>query len=178
MIKLIKDKQLKELLNKQEELDQLILKDIEIDQDERTTCLFVALMVELSEMMNELESFKYWKKNKNKTNHFEEAIDALHFVLSIINDLIPVLKTTEESLNIEIEKENYDKTKKLSYSELYLLISKIISDLVYENEEEAISAILITILIIIHKMGYTTEDMIKEYNRKYEINIQRQQEGY
>ena len=47
---------------------------------------FLALKTELFELANEIESFKYWKKSKNKTNQLEEACDVLHFILSIAID--------------------------------------------------------------------------------------------
>ena len=48
-----------------------------------------------------------------------------------------------------------------------------------DKEAEEVIDIIFNILIkMIKAAGFTYEDLIKEYDRKYEINIQRQKEGY
>ena len=85
---------LTELYDKQKQLDQLIVDNInninldgndEIFLSDRIT----ALGVEVSEFANEVEAFKYWKKNKrnNKTKQLAEYVDILHFWLSIGNTM-------------------------------------------------------------------------------------------
>ena len=86
--------ELKELFEMQDALDQTIVDSIngidlsgndEIFLSDRIT----ALGVEVSEFANEVEAFKYWKKNKrnNKEKQLAEYVDILHFWLSIGNTM-------------------------------------------------------------------------------------------
>lgn len=170
---------MKELQKKQLELDKFIynkqgipLSDLKLKEK------VVALDVELSEFANEIEFFKYWKVNKGKGKDkiIEEACDCLHFILSIAN-------TVKAELNYI---DMYIKGETLT--DMYLCIkSFLFKDFLYcgyqyneiDKEAEEVIDIIFNILIkMIKTVGFTYEDLIKEYDRKYEINIQRQKEGY
>jgi dimeric dUTPase (all-alpha-NTP-PPase superfamily) len=88
---------IKKLQNAQEKLDEFIVKknnitDIKIKEGFIRTK--IALLVEIGELANELETFKHWKKNKKPlaekgstelAKAKEELIDCLHFYLSWAN---------------------------------------------------------------------------------------------
>jgi len=85
---------LTELYEKQKQLDQLIVDGINnIDLDGNDIIFLsdriTALGVEVSEFANEVEAFKYWKRNKrsDKEKQLSEYVDILHFWLSIGNTM-------------------------------------------------------------------------------------------
>lgn len=82
---------LDKMLAAQNEFDQLVITShgIEWSQKERLRNTLVALDIELSEFANEAQWFKVWKKDKqiNQAKLLEEYIDALHFMLSIANQM-------------------------------------------------------------------------------------------
>ena len=170
---------MKELQKKQAELDKFIynkqgipLNDLKLKEK------IIALDVELSEFANEIEFFKYWKVNKGKNKILEEACDCLHFILSIANAL-------KVNLDEFVDIENIKNEKLFCYSveniyiatKLYLLEDVLDCEGTY-SREEATCIIFENLVMMILKIGFTYEDLIKEYDRKYEINIQRQKEGY
>lgn len=166
---------MKELQKKQLELDKFIyesnnINDIESLYDDK----IIALDVELSEFMNEVKTFKYWKKNKvmDSNKVIEEACDCLHFILSIANDKEVILG---EKRILKLFESIHD----LNF--LYICTKDILWRIIYSQVQcDAFNLqLLLELLIhILKELGFTYEDLIKEYDRKYEINIQRQREGY
>lgn len=166
---------MKELQKKQLELDKFIcesnnIADIESLYDNK----IIALDVELSEFMNEVKTFKHWKKNKeiDRSKVIEEACDCLHFILSIANDKDIELKI------IKLEKAFRD-LHDVNFA--YMCIKEMLWKDIYSGmqcNEFNLGVVLGILIYIIEELGFTYEDLIKEYDRKYEINIQRQVEGY
>lgn len=81
---------LKELQDKQKELDEFIVKSKKLtDTDSKKSFVRtkIALLVEIGELANELKTFKHWKSQKdiNWEKVKEELIDCLHFYLSWAN---------------------------------------------------------------------------------------------
>jgi len=108
---------LNELLNKQKELDNLVLKtnnDL-IAPKQILTSTILALIVEIGEMANEIRCFKHWSKkpSSKRVIILEEYVDALHFFLSIANQLgfneqdIVEMYNTKYNKNIERQLSNY-----------------------------------------------------------------------
>lgn len=159
----------KELQKKQEVLDNFIYKEngityvsyIELDK-------IIALDIELSEFMNEVKSFKYWKKNKDidRVKVLEEASDCLHFILSLANDNNIDLSLNVSLFNIDINK-CFSHIKKYIWYDIYL-----------GEEWGYLKLILKRLINILIQLDFTYEDLIQSYNNKYEINIKRQREGY
>lgn len=115
---------LKELYEKQRTLDDLILRtqfnidgrfDISEAHKQFITERQLAAFVELGELCNEIESFKYWKKNKknNREKQLKEYVDLLHFFLSIGNTMEFTYDEIENAYNekylenIERQKQGY-----------------------------------------------------------------------
>ena len=166
---------LRQLQEKQAELDKFIyesnnITDIASLYDKK----IIALDIELSEFMNEVRSFKYWKKNKeiNRNKVIEEACDCLHFILSLANDKELILKRNNVS---KLLKDIND----IDFA--YMCIKDILwRNICFEIQcaSSNLEAMLELLIYIIKQLDFTYEDLIKEYDRKYEINIQRQVEGY
>lgn len=172
---------MKELQKKQLELDKFIYESNNItDVGDIFYNKIIALDVELGEFINEVESFKYWKKmpkwkkfltyfkyKKSDWKALEEACDCLHFILSLANDMEVELKYMEAMKMSRDINLLYRYIKATLWKEIYI-----------EDDEKSLNKILSLLIGIIKELGFTYEDLIKEYDRKYEINIQRQREGY
>ena len=161
---------MKGLQNKQLELDKFIYESNNIvDTGDIYYDKIVALDVELGEFINEVKTFKYWKKNKvmDSNKVIEEACDCLHFILSLANDMEIELKYIEAMKMAKDVNLLYRFIKATLWKDIYL-----------DDESESMNKVLSLLIGIIKELGFTYEDLIKEYDRKYEINIQRQREGY
>ena len=173
-MKLTKE-QLQEIMKMQQEMDTLALKNNNIDENEDLTEeKYIALKVELHEFMNEIESFKFWKKHKGKENKLEEAIDVIHFILSMMNDY-----DYEIVDDLEITDKQMEHMENKSINEIYIMTDALLVD-AYMNCDwvKMLEAILMGVLIMISKCGFTSEDIYNEYIRKNKINRERQNKGY
>jgi len=105
----------KELLEKQKNLDDFILKEININYKDRLNSSILALVVEIGEMANEIRSHKYWSKKAPSPKEvvLDEFVDCLHFILSIANQLGFSEKDIEEAydkknaVNFERQRSGY-----------------------------------------------------------------------
>ena len=73
-MKLLTEQQIKEIWEMQKGLDEYIRENNGIPSDQDLTKeKYLALKTEFFEFVNEIESFKFWKKNKGKDSILEEA---------------------------------------------------------------------------------------------------------
>lgn len=166
-------KQIKEMMKLQKALDIRVRENNEIELDKDLTLeKFLALKTELYEFINELESFKYWKKNKGKDHILEEACDTLHFILSLAID-------KEVDMNIE-EKEikELGEVDKIETNELLAMSDFLISDCMIDNDWIALKLVLTIILIVLKRVGFDKEDLYNAYIEKNKVNHQRQDNNY
>lgn len=108
---------LSDLLKKQEQLDNYIIKskNLDLKPQERLSNTILAMMVEVGEMANEIRCFKHWsnKSASSKEIILEEYIDVLHFFLSIANQLgftendIETMYMQKNQVNFERQDKNY-----------------------------------------------------------------------
>ena len=145
--------------------------DIELDKD-LTLEKYIALKTELFEFVNEIESFKYWKKNKGKDHILEEACDTLHFIFSLAID-------KDIDMNIE-EKEikEIGEINKIETNELLAMTDFIISDCMIDNDWTALKLALTIMIVILERYGFTKEDLYNAYIEKNKVNHQRQENNY
>lgn len=163
--------ELNEIRHLQNNLDIRIKNENDIPMDANLNIeKFLALKTELFELANEIESFKYWKKNKNKTNQLEEACDVLHFVMSIAidNDVELVQEAQPENYNPD----NYD------MNDLLGMLDCMISDMFIEKDWQDLNALLLVLGIVVNKCGYDIEDLYKCYKVKNKENHTRQTNKY
>lgn len=166
-------KQIKEMMKLQKALDIRVRENNEIELDKDLTLeKFLALKTELYEFINELESFKYWKKNKGKDHILEEACDTLHFILSLAID-------KEVDMNIE-EKEikELGEVDKIETNELLAMSDFLISDCMIDNDWIALKLVLTIMLIVLKRVGFDKEDLYNAYIEKNKVNHQRQDNNY
>ena len=166
-------KQIKEMMKLQKALDIRVRENNEIELDKDLTLeKFLALKTELYEFINELESFKYWKKNKGKDHILEEACDTLHFILSLAID-------KEVDMNIE-EKEikELGEVDKIETNELLAMSDFLISDCMIDNDWIVLKSVLMIILIVLRRVGFDKEDLYNAYIEKNKVNHERQDNNY
>lgn len=166
---------MEELQIKQLKLDEFIIKKHKLEKQDLFGNKVIALDVELSEFMNNIESFKHWKKNKGKPNVLEEGCDCLHFIFSLSNDL-------NYELNIPFSPNISNHTlnsKNDCINQLYANAKRILwKDIAECKNSKGLDQILWILVRALKHCDYSWEELIKEYDKKYEINIQRQNEGY
>ena len=169
--------QVKELLKMQKELDKLIFKNSNITEYPISK-VRLALLIEVGELANEVQSFKYWKHNKNikRERILEEWADCLHFALSLENKLnsfanyigdctlLEFIKQCDEELyRIDIDKNTFEDL-------IFLSTFKVLT---FHS-----TSALAQILILGYRLNITSEEMEAAYKNKYQKNIQRQKDNY
>lgn len=161
---------LRELLKKQEELDKMIFKRAGV-KDYPYKNAKLALLVELGELANEVQCFKYWKQHKeiDREKVLEEFADCLHFALSIENHLEQIDKRVVENLDKIIEKLDENKELDKEINTAFLIA--------YENTTLG-DNVLLSIVDLGRCLNITIDEMEQAYLKKYEKNIRRQQDGY
>lgn len=157
------------LLKKQEELDIKIHQAKNIDYDIQKVRL--AFYVELGELANEWQMFKYWKENKNtnRAKMLEEYSDCLHFALSIENYYY---KNIDDSIVQQGWLEYYKK--------LPLLVNIIEGGSVYDLYLKCFTQdyTILDILQLGVKLGFSLEEIENAYNTKNKINYDRLNNNY
>ena len=170
---LLTKEQIAEIRELQKKLDIRVRENNNIPLDKDLTLeKFLALKTELFEFVNELESFKYWKKNKGKSHILEEACDTLHFIFSIAID-----KDVEINLE-DCEIKDLEELNKIEVNELIGLMDCVISDCMIDKDWNDLSVLLTTLLIVLARYNFTSEDLYNAYIEKNKINHQRQDNNY
>lgn len=159
------------LLTQQEKLDKDIRNKKGISDDEwlgMDDKHYIALSVEKAEFINEchdLDNWKYWKsKPVDKEKIIDEAIDVIHFVMLIVNKMNVAEDLYEELVSLDGMMSGSQLTD-LSIKN-YL---KVVNDLPFT---------MYTTLRILDHYGFTTKNIIDQYNRKNKINFERLESGY
>ena len=107
---------LKEMYQKQLELDTEIAKNHNISYEETKDKRLLALLVELGEFANATRTFKFWsfKPSESKERVLDEFADGLHFLLSL------GLAYKFELDSIEVESDETDLTSAILNSYHYI----------------------------------------------------------
>ncbi|VEU62835.1 dUTP diphosphatase [Mycoplasmopsis bovirhinis] len=162
-----------QLFEMQKKLDEKIEKKHEsispnFSKKEITLQRTLALMVEASEFINEVQSFKYWKQNKNisKTKVLEEFVDLLHFFISLSyqNDV-------PHTLNPKINEYN---DINLQFKELFINISEILK----QPNKENIQISFEIALGCFEMLGYNYNELFEAYFFKNQKNYKRLYSNY
>lgn len=158
---------IKEFLEMQKKLDDCILKNAGI-KEYPIINIQLALLVELGELANEVQSFKHWKKHKNvnRDRVIEEWADCFHFSLSLENEFNILTETTKGQMIQEIAKVVYKDVVNMDTNLCFLYA--------FQNIQEP----LITVISLGLNLGIRPNEMEKAYLNKHKENYKRQQEGY
>ncbi|QSF13782.1 dUTP diphosphatase [Mycoplasma sp. Mirounga ES2805-ORL] len=127
----------------------------------------LALLVEVGEFANEIQTFKYWKKHKNvdMKKVSEEFADVMHFQTSLAyrlgaSEIIEPL-ILDEDINLQLIK-------------YYRLIVNLMEDLSKEKIEEVLSVSI----ALAHMVGIDDQQIFDNYEAKNKINYERIRNNY
>lgn len=122
----------------------------------------IALLVEIGELANEVQDFKYWKKHKNvdKEKVLEEWADCMHFAASIYNFLEEYIDEKNYRIETEIIDIFEETMKFYGYGDFDIYIIEL---LIYYG---------------IFNLGFTEKELFDAYCKKNKKNYERQREGY
>ena len=155
------------IFKKQILLDNAIEKEHKVSKSETRDKKILALIVEIAEFANEVQIFKYWKKNKkiDKEKILEEFVDAIHFFVSL-GYLFQIDALIEPKIT------SNDQTAQLL--SIYSALGKLSEKPKKENLIEAFSLYM----GIAKLLQITDEDILKSYERKNKINFERIANNY
>ena len=169
MEKLIKA--LPTLLEKQQELDDYIMRERFLTHDETIEQRKLAFVVELAELAQEWRGFKYWSDNQEPSDKMlEEYVDVLHFALSLHNFYSGDTEWTCSFLKKGFGGVEFSERDKCS---------AFLNAMRCNRSFEWMKGLtLLGVITIGHALDLNEYDILKEYDRKYQINIERQNNGY
>lgn len=185
---------LQKLFEAQAELDAFIEQQHPTQEGEnRLEKKILALLVELSECAQESRCFKFWSNDQEPRNYckncamtetphecknplLEEYVDVLHFSLSIGNDVFGEL--SDENIK-EILEDSRKTDEASSVITTFIILNSCATVLAeYEFEYVDYRNFMMILLNLGLLLGFTEEKIEQAYWKKYEINKQRQRDGY
>lgn len=127
----------------------------------------IALIVELSEFMNEIETFKYWKQSRknNRAKILDELADVLHFAISW---------AIRKDINPQITPVIFSQDPNEQFIQIMGWVNKWFVDDSKENIQYTIELIFGLASIV----GFNENEIINSYMKKNEINFKRIDENY
>lgn len=158
----------KQLYPLQKVLDARIFDLHNVTRESTRDARFLALLVELSEFVNETKCFKYWSLKPMSAREviLEEFGDGIHFLLSLGIDL------NDESEYIESIDKDVDLTD--AVLEIYSLVNEFRNNFTKENYLKVFSHYLNAARIL----GFSSTDIEEYYLLKNSKNHARQDQGY
>ncbi|WP_339020516.1 dUTP diphosphatase [Spiroplasma endosymbiont of Atherix ibis] len=129
----------------------------------------IAFLVEISEFINEYRSFKYWS-NKGPSERkiiLEELIDCLHFIISL-----------GTNLNFDFSKFNNKITQASDIDSWSINVYRKALILEENFNTQSYYQLLDEFLSITYILDISRNEVLNFYNKKNEINFNRQDTGY
>lgn len=193
----------KKLQQMQAKLDEAILADkAPMTQEERFNKTLVALSVEIAEVANTVEHFKFWKDNKGKIDYdrfavdwdyegtkiigyripyeqahrltlLEECSDALHFILSLANQVDFEINGIGKYFEISKDADSLEKNFLVLN---YLIGSSEFKYFKYFNSN--LEMIIDVFFIYVNQLGISQQELEQAYYDKNKINYERLENGY
>ena len=202
----------KKLQAMQAKLDEAILKEkAPMTAEERFNKTLVALSVEIAEVANTVEHFKFWKDNKGKVDEYkflrywnlrgteiigyidtkikkhgptgmvsfeqahrltliEECSDALHFILSLANQID--YKIVELGKHFKISKDADSLERK------FLFLNYVIGSAEFKHFRTYLEMIIDVFFRYINQLGITPQELEQAYYDKNKVNYERLENGY
>lgn len=195
----------KKLQPMQAKLDEAILADkAPMTAEERFNKTLVALSVEIAEVANTVEHFKFWKDGKGKVDRdkfslinyvntddeyyhhersctcsfeqahrltlIEECSDALHFILSLANQL---------DYEIDTKLIKIAKYPRNQLDTLYVALqNKIINLAIGYDKLGSLKSLVSFYMSYVNELGITPQGLEQAYYDKNKINYERLENGY
>lgn len=153
---------LKEIFEAQKILDNKISTAHNIDSSKIKEKQIIALLVEIGEFANEIQTFKYWKKSKNidEVKVWEEYADIMHFIASL---------AIKENLDYNIDSQESEKDLNIIILNLY----ENISQYWIKGNKNYLKIALSFFLSISEVMNKDQKFIFAEYFKKLDINYKR-----
>ncbi len=157
----------KKILEMQKALDENIQNTHNVKAEEVVINKIVALVVEVAEFANEIQTFKYWKKQKNVNDKLvlEEFVDGIHFLLSLTI-------TLDASTIIEPIIVSKDEVEQLA--QVFVETSKLKEEFTKAQVEKAFGVYM----GIAKMIGLKDKDIEEFYIEKNKVNFERLATGY
>lgn len=159
------------LFAKQKELDKKIHIEHNINYKKVVKDIKLALLVELSELANEIKCFKFWsyKKASPKNIILEEYVDGIHFITSIC-----IFHKVTSQFSIVWPQTKFKSKQEITNELLKLFdLSKTLLD-----SKANLHNWYLKYLIFGFKLGFNLKEIINAYNKKRLINFERQVKKY
>ncbi len=163
---------IRQLLEMQEKLDQHIMKQHKLPFIKLTNAV-LATITELSEVVNDEQSFKYWKvNNKPKETVLEEVADFTHFLAHLSNRF----KLTAD----EITQRGALKYKEIDehFLQMHYVTSMIGVYPTAPEKQKYVKELWSLFKGLLDHLGFSHKQVYEAYLQKHERNYQRQLEGY
>ncbi|EGV00270.1 dUTP diphosphatase [Mycoplasmopsis columbina] len=130
--------------------------------------MMLAVLIEIAEFANEVQSFKYWKANKKVDNDkvLEEFADVLHFLGSL---------GYTHNLNPEIEPLV---VKNKDINEQFTILFNAVTKAMYHTNKHVIAEILSLALGAMKLLKFSEEEILEWYEKKNRINHERVNNRY
>ena len=158
---------LNSLFEKQKKLDEYIYEKNNVTAKKVFEKKIVALLVELGELANELQFFKYWKEHINIDSQraIEEYIDVIHFAIGLAVDL-------------GIDEHEYIETPPQDLNKLFIGITNLATIISISKNKEHVKSLINYVIALGYQLGLTEETVLAAYDKKNAVNYERQEEGY
>ncbi len=157
-----------EIVDLQSKLDQSIYEKFNLNYENTFTKRKLALIVELSELANEVRSFKFWslKSASSKNIILEEYVDCIHFCISL-------------GIGMNIDFENIEVTP-IDSDDINETFIATIESVTKLNKDEVITYKFMfdNILNLAKQLDFSYDDIFKSYLNKNQINHKRQENNY
>lgn len=182
-------RKLYDMMERQRQLDLYIIeaKKIDLHPYDMFTNRCLAFVVELSELANEVRSFKHWsgKPMSEKSVMLEEFVDAMHFLLSISYTVADEAEGVPIEFVFHTNPQDPDDVTKLEVNNTFLALANMTTELYYRWHDKdyyknmsLVDEMWQTFSILGGLLGFSDEDVDAAYDAKYKKNIERQKEGY
>ncbi len=157
------------IVEMQKTLDNRIYNKFGLVESETFAKRKLALIVELSELANEVRCFKFWsvKPSSAKAVILEEYVDCLHFIVSL-----------GITINADFAKIDFAKHEQVeSLTEQFVKTISMTSNLTLDNTD-LYYQLFTEINTLSYNLGFTLDEVLEAYNAKNEVNHQRQSNNY
>lgn len=174
------------ILRAQAEIDKLIMEKAGLTKY-KLFDVELALKVELGELANEWQGFKFWKANKkiNREKMLEEWADCMAFACSIENysfKIIALNKAGEEDINNAGKETLEDISEQIYCKEIDPKREQVLNALNVRNMFihllKSSCVDIAEVVVLGELLGFTHEEMEQAYFKKRDKNLERIRNGY
>ena len=190
----------KKLQAMQAKLDEAILADkAPMTAEERFNKTLVALNVEIAEVANTVEHFKFWKDNKGKIDgdRFIKTSGIINNVIEgdFLDNITAEYVTREQAHRLTLIEECSDALHfilslanqcedEIDVNSNWIAEEESLKEYYYINlqttlfEDSGVDGIMATFLDYVKSLGVTTQELEQAYYDKNKINYERLENGY